>query len=219
MEQNGLISQFEQAQSNPGLVTLIKGALPHRSVQRPGLVPVNSLRSPPPTAALKSPLRCSDGADFSIQPCRSQCRKCSPRYVPHCRLSWSPFDTRRAGGGGDAVAWGWRVGERGDRCLSRWEGELDRLLSHFAGLRVNQQAAAGSWRLIQLSEGRVEAEKRKRKSRKEGRKEGKEKEKKEEKTEKKERNKKKQMSPPGSFVLLCFSFLLSFFSSLFCHEK
>lgn len=35
MEWNGLISQFEQAESNPGLVTLIKGALQQSSLPRP----------------------------------------------------------------------------------------------------------------------------------------------------------------------------------------
>lgn len=41
MERNGLISQFEQARSNLGLGTRIKGASPHSSLQRPGLVPAN----------------------------------------------------------------------------------------------------------------------------------------------------------------------------------
>lgn len=58
MEQDGLISQFEQAESNLGLVTLIKGARPHSGLQTPGLVPADSLRSPAPTDSLKSRSRC-----------------------------------------------------------------------------------------------------------------------------------------------------------------
>lgn len=37
MEWNGLISQFEQAESNLGLITLIKGALLQNSLPRLGL--------------------------------------------------------------------------------------------------------------------------------------------------------------------------------------
>lgn len=58
MERNGLISQFEQAQSNLGLGTRIKGASPHSSLQRPGLVPANPPHSPAPTDALESRSRC-----------------------------------------------------------------------------------------------------------------------------------------------------------------
>ena len=54
MEWNGLISQFEQAESNPGLVTLIKGALQQSSLPSPAakshlhsrnVIPVNSVQN------------------------------------------------------------------------------------------------------------------------------------------------------------------------------
>lgn len=183
MEWNGLISQFEQAESNPGLVTLIKGALQQSSLPSPAakshlhsrnVIPVNSVRNSYSDTRLEA---CSLVLSFTYPSKMVRISRFSPAdpsvetalqgMFPILNFLWVRDCAPWVGGwGGKAVPRSesaFLVARRGDECSWLPPGEhWTQLLSHLLNLKSTSSEKEGA----DISSRGVKDELRQRKKRK-----------------------------------------------------
>ena len=183
MEWNGLISQFEQAESNPGLVTLIKGALQQSSLPSPAakshlhsrnVIPVNSVQNSYSDTRLEA---CSLVLSFTYPSKMVRISRFSPAdpsvetalqgMFPILNFFWVRDCAPWVGGGvGKAVPRSesaFLVARRGDECSWLPPGEhWTQLLSHLLNLKSTSSEKEGA----DISSRGVKDELRQRKKRK-----------------------------------------------------